>query len=1016
MYNNFLKERKLEQQICLIVYFLLIFIFPTSATSRQKLNFNGGWLLKVGDFTEARNPSFDDAGWKQVTLPYAFNESEAFRVSIENLTDTVMWYRKHFTVDEVSARKYFIEFEGVRFGAEVWLNGRSLGITENGVMASGFDLTPYIKKGENVIAVRVDNDWHYKERATGTAYEWNDRNFNANYGGIPKNVFLHITGMLHQTLPLYSNLKTVGTYIYGSDYDIKGKTVLVHAETEVANEDSRPRSFRYFFTVTDAEGKKAASFDGGHYILQPGGKRILKAQGKLADAHFWSWGYGYLYTVNTVLLDDKGTVVDSVSTRTGFRKTHFGGGMFYLNDRELMIHGYAQRTSNEWPGVGMSVPAWLSDYSNHLMVQSCGNLVRWMHVCPWKQDVESCDRVGLLEAMPAGDAERDAKGRQWEQRCELMRDAIIYNRNNPSIIFYEGGNRGVSAEHLRQLAAIRNQYDPNGGRAVGAREMMNVPEAEYGGEMMYINKSNTHPMWCMEYDRDEGLRKYWDNWSYPYHQEGEGPLYRGKPAREYNHNQDELAKSMVRSWYDYFVERPGTGSRVNNGGVKIVFSDTNTHHRGESNYRTSGVVDPMRVPKDAYYVHQVIWDGWVTSEKDSSYIIGHWNYKEGTVKPVYVVSTGDEVELLLNGISLGKGRRSKQWLFTFAKVPFEPGTLEAVSYRDGKVVSRTCKVTAGKPDHLKLTKIENPLGFKADGADMALLQIEVVDKDGRRCPLDNRMIHFNCWGEVQWIGGIAQRTGAGLVKTVRHGGDGLLDAANTETVSDNYINSINVPVECGVNRVLIRSTVHPGDITVAAGAEGMRPVTLTLSTQKVDESSYLPAYRLKGYLTRGETPQTPSFVPLNREIFVKSVQAGSNAVNARLSCDGDETTEWKSDGKKANAWITYTLEEKTRIDQLTLKLTGWRNHIYPLQIFEGKKLVWQGNTYPTLGYVHIRIARPVKSERITIKMVGPSSVKNADSDTAELAGGKANSFDGEQSARGRVDLRIVEVDFLQKIK
>src|SRR5690606_7333898 len=107
--------------------------------------------------------------------------------------------------------------------------------------------------------------------------------------------------------------------------------------------------------------------------------------------------------------------IDVVKTRTGFRKTAFKNGMVYLNDRVLQMKGYAQRTSNEWPAVGMSVPAWLSDYSNKLMVESNANLVRWMHVTPWKQDVESCDRVGLIQAMPAGDAERDAEGRKWEQ-------------------------------------------------------------------------------------------------------------------------------------------------------------------------------------------------------------------------------------------------------------------------------------------------------------------------------------------------------------------------------------------------------------------------------------------------------------------------------------------------------------------------------------------------------------------------------------------------------------------------
>src|SRR5256886_15032695 len=106
--------------------------------------------------------------------------------------------------------------------------------------------------------------------------------------------------------------------------------------------------------------------------------------------------------------------------------------MFKLNDRTMQVPGYAQRTTNEWPALGLSGPAWMSDYSNRLMVESNANLIRWMHVTPWKQDIESCDRVGLMEAMPAGDSEQDVTGRRWEQRVELMRDAIVYNRNNPS--------------------------------------------------------------------------------------------------------------------------------------------------------------------------------------------------------------------------------------------------------------------------------------------------------------------------------------------------------------------------------------------------------------------------------------------------------------------------------------------------------------------------------------------------------------------------------------------------------
>lgn len=452
-----------------ILFFFLAFIgisqFVTSSDVRNKYNFNSDWLLYVGDVPEAKQPRFSDSEWKKVTLPHAFNEDEAFRLSIDELTDTIMWYRKHFRLPADSKnKKVFVEFEGVRQGADFYINGQNVGLHENGVMAVGFDLTPYIKYGqENVIAVRIDNDWNYKERATGTKYQWSNKNFNANYGGIPKNVWLHVTDRLYQTLPLYSNLKTTGVYIYAEDIRVKSRKAIIHAESEIRNEYNRDKQVSYQVELIDRDGTSIQTFEGTKAVVKPGETITLKAVSEVDNLHFWSWGYGYLYTVKTSLWVD-GRKVDEVATRTGFRKTRFGKGMIWLNDRVIQMKGFAQRTSNEWPGVGMSVPAWLSDYSNHLMVEGNANLVRWMHVTPWKQDIESCDRVGLIQAMQAGDAEKDCEGRQWEQRTELMRDAIIYNRNNPSILFYECGNESISREHMIEMKVIRDLYDPHGGR------------------------------------------------------------------------------------------------------------------------------------------------------------------------------------------------------------------------------------------------------------------------------------------------------------------------------------------------------------------------------------------------------------------------------------------------------------------------------------------------------------------------------------------------------------------------
>src|SRR6185312_15176610 len=125
--------------------------------------------------------------------------------------------------------------------------------------------------------------------------------------------------------------------------------------------------------------------------------------------------------------------------------------VFRLNDRVLHLKGYAQRTTDEWPAVGIDVPPWITDYSDSLITGSNGNLVRWMHVTPSKQQVESADRLGLISNLPAGDSEGDPSGRRWDLRVELMRDAIIYNRNDPSAIFIESGNHGISEAHMAQM-------------------------------------------------------------------------------------------------------------------------------------------------------------------------------------------------------------------------------------------------------------------------------------------------------------------------------------------------------------------------------------------------------------------------------------------------------------------------------------------------------------------------------------------------------------------------------------
>lgn len=992
----------------LISLFIFMALGHIHAAEREKYNFNSDWKLKVGDIVQAEEVDYLDAEWKSVTLPHAFNEDEAFKLNIKDLTDTIVWYRKHFRLPaDANGRKVFIEFEGARQGIDLYVNGHLVGQHENGVMAFGFDLTAFVKPGkENVIAARIDNNWDYAEKATGVKYQWSNRNFNANYGGLPKNVWLHVTDKLYQTLPLYSNLQTTGVYIYAEDIQVRARKARIHAESEVKNETKKSQTVGYLVEVFDRDGKLVKSFCGEEKKINPGEKIVLSAESEVEGLHFWSWGYGYLYTVKTALCIE-GKKTDEVITRTGFRKTRFADGKVWLNDRVIQLKGFAQRTSNEWPAVGMSVPAWLSDYSNGLMVKANANLVRWMHVTPWKQDVESCDRVGLIQAMPAGDAEKDCKGRQWEQRKLVMRDAIIYNRNNPSILFYECGNESISREHMLEMKKIRDEFDYHGGRAIGSREMLDIRDAEYGGEMLYINKSAHHPMWAMEYCRDEGLRKYWDNYSYPYHKDGEGnsayhSAATGKAKKQadasvYNRNQDSFTIENVIRWFDYWRERPGTGKRVSSGGAKIIFSDTNTHFRGVENYRRSGDTDPMRIPKDSYFAHQVMWDGWVDTENPRLHIVGHWNYEPGVVKPVYVVSNTDSVALFLNGKPMGQAQRDYHFLFTFDKIAFTPGVLEAVGYNDGKEAARMQLRTAGRPAKLKLAAIHHPKGWKADGADLVLLQVEVADAEGNRCPLANDLIHFTVEGPAEWRGGIAQGP-------------------------DNYILSEKLPVECGVNRALLRSSVTAGKVVVRAEAEGLASASLELVSSSSVEvqnglSTYIPGDDLEGSLDRGETPLSPSYIDRAVDVAVLSAEAGINTEEACKSCDDNELSEWKNDGKASTAWIKYHLERIARVDEVCMKLTGWRMRSYPLEIYAGDELIWSGETEKSLGYVHLKV-KPVPASEITIRLKGSSKEDDAFGQIVEVAAPVANELDlfkAKDGDKTNHELRIVEVEFKESL-
>ncbi|HSY19698.1 MAG TPA: DUF4982 domain-containing protein, partial [Candidatus Acidoferrales bacterium] len=703
---------------------------------------------------------------------------------------------------------------------------------ENGVTACGLDLTGFVKFGdeENVIAVKVDNSNDYVEEATGTGYEWMGRAFNPNYGGLNHDIWLRLTGKVYQTLPLYENLQTTGTYIYGANFDIKNKTCDVNLEVQVKNESGDQQSIILSAVVVDAKGNVCAKFASDALDLVNGQTEVFTANGKLADAKFWNDETPNLYDVYTLLtVNDK--VVDVQKIRTGFRKAEFKGGAgtggVWINDKYVWLTGYSQRSSDDWAGLGEAYPGWMHDYNAQLVRSTHANYIRWMHISPQAVDVRSCDQAGIVIVCPAGDKELDAKGRQWEQRTEVMRDSMIYFRNNPSILFWEAGNNSITPDHMKEMVELRKQWDPNGGRAMGCRTLNdagNTPVAEYFGVMIgqdpRTDKLTNNTVLFRAYSgerrdrapfvetedfRDEAARRFWDDFSPPHFEFKKGP------NDTYDWNSETFCIAAAERYYAYVSNEI---SNTNPAHAKwaayasIYWSDSNADGRQASSEvcRVSGKVDSVRLPKQAYYTYRVM-----QSTTSDIHIIGHWNYPTNTVKTMYVAASHcDSVELLVNGKSLGKSSTpTNGYIFEFPNVTFAAGKISAVAKAGDKVVAKDEIETAGEAKKIKLTPHVGPAGLQADGSDVAFFDVEVVDAQGRRCPTDEARVDFKLDGPAIWRGGY---------------NSGKL----------NSVNNTWLDTECGINRVAIRSTLKAGAITLTATREGLEPATVKLDSKLVD--------------------------------------------------------------------------------------------------------------------------------------------------------------------------------------
>jgi len=834
-------------QHCLRILLALLFLTRVSvmAEERLNLNFDTGWKFIKADPANASNLDFDASSWMPVSLPHTYNDTDTFddfslpgHRGEQNQWGGRTWYRKTFSLPEkLKDKKVFIEFQGVRQVAEVYLNGHLLGVSKTGFLPFGFDLTPWLHFGApNVLAVMCDNRF-MKDPMTETAetpapaekkteaekfnfapaasgglaalsakvnaaipknvaelqadqIPWNNPHWHPAHGGIYRDVSLHVTDPLHISLPLYSFLKTAGPYVYATE--VSTNTATLHLEVPVENGRGSKQTIEVVAQILDRDGKPVLTMR-HNGELAAGASGQVNLSGVLTQPQLWEPDYAYLYRV-AISLRAGGETVDTSEVPLGIRTVRWDAQTgFWINGHHVKLHGWGQKPTDEWPGLGAAQPDWLHYYTLALMKAAGGNWVRWGHCAASEPMIEAGDRLGIMAEQPGVDGESDTVGAAWKVRADAFRDLIIYFRNHPSIMIWEGGNQKVSLAHVRELRGYVDQYDPHGGRAYAHRRadqtdapFMDVCIGTEGGREV-----PRLPVVEGEYDREESPRRIWDdasppNFGYP----------EAKGKSDYVLTSEEYAVNEVKQ---YALK---IGAPNHCGGANWIFSDSTSGGRDAAEVaRASGEVDGVRLPKEAYYVCQTMF-----RSDPQIHIIGHWNYPAGMKKNIYVVSNCGAVELFVNGKSLGRGKVSDHYLFTFENVAWEPGEIKAVACQDGKALVSESIKTAGPPVALKLSPILGPDGLQANGSDVALLDVEAVDARGERCLTFQQRVDFDIAGPGAWRGGY--------------------NSGKTNSINNKFLD-----LECGINRVAVRSTETPGDITIAVHGAGLQPASITIPSR-----------------------------------------------------------------------------------------------------------------------------------------------------------------------------------------
>lgn len=682
------------------------------------------------DYTNPKSANvLKTSDWNEINLPHDWLVEESY-VHDENISSQpagngylptgIGFYRKEFEIPGSDlGKKISIEFDGIFRNSTVWVNGHLLGNHQSGYTPSNYDLTDVLRygnEGKNVILVKVD----------ATEYEgwWYEG------CGIYRHVWLIKTDKLH--------VDRFGTYI--TTPTITNKKAVVNIKTTLKNENEEIRYAKLVSKIVNEKGNVLETISSSQSIA-PMGQIEISQTGLIKKPLLWSPETPNLYKVLTEVTED-GKIVDTYETTFGVRTTEINRNGVFLNGKLYPVKGTANH--QDFAGLGMALPDKINEYKIKLLKEMGCNGYRSAHHPPTPELLEICDRLGMLVL---------DENRHLSSSEDGLRDLttmLLRDRNHPSIFMWSMENEEqiqgtvTGARILKTLVETTHRIDPT--RPVTAAMNHGRNEGGYSDELDVVGYNYG----------DKGLAYVKDHENYPNRilfctESTSFVSTRG----EYENNWDKGYVSNLSKWEPNWGPFPGEDWADN---VKYPFLGgtfvwTGFDYRGEPTpYRWPcvsshfGIMDICGFPKDGYYAYKAAW-----TNKPLVHLFPHWNWpgKEGKTINVHCYTNCEEVELFLNGKSLGK-KKAEPFTKLVWELIYQPGKLEAKGFSKGEMTAEDIVETTTSPLQVALTS--DCITLKADGCDVAVIRVAIKDAKGRVVPTANNHVKFSIQGPGRIIG------------------------------------------------------------------------------------------------------------------------------------------------------------------------------------------------------------------------------------------------------------------------